>query len=151
MSTNTTGSLTARLDGGDKDGSLLVITDREDRFVVPIQEAVRRIQAGEQEEIWFAEFYAVVLHVLRRVWEMNPRPTACVAVLERERVRIYISSHSGQLDRKLGEALAEIDLELMGVSQRIDAITFQVPLAVAKRAADPKNGRFCLDLLGMVA
>ncbi len=115
--------------------------------MLPIQEAVRRIQAGEQEAIWTAEFRAVVEHVARRIHAMEPLPAACVAVLERGRVRIYVSPASGELDCQLGLQLAEIDLELVGVSQRIDGITFQVPLSVAQQAADPRDGRISLDLL----
>ena len=147
MSTTSTSQPTARLDGGDGDGDVLVITDREDRFLLPIREAVRRIQAGEQEAIWTSEFRAVVEHVLRRVRSIEPAPAACVAVLERGRVRFYVSSASGCIDHGLGEELAEIDLELVGVSQRVDGITFQVPLAVAEQAADAREGRLSLDLL----
>lgn len=147
MGSTTTNLPIARLDGGDPDADVLVITDREDRFVLPIQEAVRRIQAGEQEAIWAAEFQAVVEHVLRRVHAMEPLPAACVAVLERGRVRIYVSPASGRMDCRLGEELADIDIELLGVSQRVDGMTFQVPLEVAEQAVDPRSGRVSLDLL----
>ena len=133
---------TPHLDESEAERSVYVTTDQEDRFFLPMREAVQHIRVGESWKVWAAEFNAVLDHV--HAWATRHRASlaTCRAVIkDGSKVRVLVSPASAAFDCDIADAAVTLELELLAVSRLVDSHVSQLPLrmvedAVAAAAAD---------------
>lgn len=135
------------MDESAGDRSVYVTTDQEDRFFVPMRDAVEHIRVGEGWKVWVDEFNAVLGHVHAWATEHAGAIAACTAVIkDGSRVRVLVAPSLDSFDGDLADELVELELSLLHVSRLVDSHVSQISASAVKDAVAASAGHPSFDL-----
>lgn len=125
---------------------IFITTENEDRFFLPVREAVQHIRLGESRKVWVDEVNTILNHLHSWVRQQSPRPSSCYATLKGGRIRVFVSPASGRFDCDLADAVSLLNLELIRVSSLVESHVSQVPAETPERNGDFLDVDLAFDL-----
>lgn len=117
------------LDASEKDKQVFITSENEDRFYVPMPEAVRRIQIGESRHAWNDELNAMLVAVHQ--WACHTKARDCIkecyAAPCDGTITIYVVPATGRFDFNLANQITDLDLRLARDFQAVPTEIIQIP------------------------
>ncbi len=117
------------LDATDTERQVFITGENEDRFILPVPEAVRHIQVGESRSIWNDELNAM----LSMVYEWCRQPdkqkhiVGCHAAPCDGSITIFVVPARGRFDFDLADEITELGIRLSKDYPLIPSNVFQIP------------------------